>query len=275
MIAVAPNGARKMHADHPALPLAADEIARTARSCVNSGAALLHLHVRNPDGQHTLDASRYDEAISAVRSAVGPDMVIQITTEAVGRYKPAEQMAVVERVRPEACSIALREMTNAGDDESEDRYVRFLADCRSAGIWVQHILYDRNDIERFKRLWTEGKVGERPSVLFVVGRNAVSGQADPLDLIEMLSLFGASNMHKADWTVCGFGVNETRILAAAVAFGGHVRVGFENSLLRPDGSVAQSNEERVSDCASLIGSLGRRPMTAQVLREQIQTLRIG
>lgn len=273
LIAVAPNGARKTRADHPELPVTADQIAQTARACADAGAALLHLHVRDDEGGHTLDALRYGEAISAVRSAVGTGMVIQITTEAVGRYTPAEQMNAVERVRPEACSIALREMVS-GEAGSEDRYVRFLADCRAAGIWVQHILYDRDDIEGFIRLWKEGRIDERPSILLVVGRKSVSGQADPYDLAAMLSQFGASDLGAIDWSVCGFGVNETRILAAAAALGGGIRVGFENSHFRPDGSVAASNEERVSGCADLVRSLGRRLLTAEALRERVALPRI-
>lgn len=269
LIAVAPNGARKTHADHPRLPVTADEIAKVARGCADAGAALLHLHVRDSNGGHTLDPVRYGEAIDAVRSVAGSDLVIQITTEAVGRYTAAEQMAAVEQVRPEACSIALREMIGGGDAPGEDRYVRFLADCRASGVWVQHILYDREDVETFSRLWNDARIEERPSVLLVVGRKSVTGQADPFDLLTMLMQFGVSSLPRVDWSVCGFGVNETRILATAAALGGHIRVGFENSHLRPDGTIATSNEERVTECARMIRSLGRNLMEPSTLRERI------
>ena len=97
VIGVAPTGARKSKADHPALPITPREIADTAAACREAGAALLHLHVRDPDGRHSLDAGAYREAIEAVRHAVGDDLVIQVTSESGGRYAADEQM--VSRTR--------------------------------------------------------------------------------------------------------------------------------------------------------------------------------
>lgn len=100
IIAVAPNGARKTQDFHPALPMTADEIARDAVACRDAGACMLHLHVRDRDGGHSLDGDTYRQAIAAVRTAVGDDMVIQITTEAVGHYTPDQQIALLHDVRP-------------------------------------------------------------------------------------------------------------------------------------------------------------------------------
>src|SRR5690606_18666219 len=112
--AVAPNGARRTKADHPRLPMSVDEIARDAVEALEAGAAMIHLHVRDRDGAHTLDAELYRQAMTAVRKAVGNDMVVQITTEAVGRYSAAEQIAVVDALQPESVSIALREILPEG-----------------------------------------------------------------------------------------------------------------------------------------------------------------
>ena len=85
--------------DHPALPIGPEELAATAAACLEAGAAMIHVHVRDRDGGHLLDADAYREATNAIRDAVGDRLVIQITSEAVGRYKPAEQMAVVRATR--------------------------------------------------------------------------------------------------------------------------------------------------------------------------------
>jgi uncharacterized protein (DUF849 family) len=82
---VAPNGARKTKADHPALPIGPAELAATAAACRDAGAAAIHLHVRDEAGGHSLDAGRYREATAEVRAAIGEAMIVQITTEAVGR----------------------------------------------------------------------------------------------------------------------------------------------------------------------------------------------
>jgi 3-keto-5-aminohexanoate cleavage enzyme len=91
VVAVAPNGARRTKVDHPLLPLTPAEIAREAELCAAAGASVLHLHVRAADGRHTLDPDLYRSAVEAVRRTIGDRMVIQITTEAVGRYVRASR----------------------------------------------------------------------------------------------------------------------------------------------------------------------------------------
>ena len=97
-IMVAPNGARRTRRDHPQLPLAPDELARTAAECLVAGAGAIHLHVRDGDGTHSLDAGRYRDAIHAVRETA-PEMVIQTTTEAAGLFDVDQQIAAVKALR--------------------------------------------------------------------------------------------------------------------------------------------------------------------------------
>src|SRR5205807_8648567 len=80
IVTVAPNGAYKQRGDHPALPLTARELADTARRCLAAGAAMMHLHVRDAQGRHSLDVETYREALAAVRGAVGDEMVLQVTS---------------------------------------------------------------------------------------------------------------------------------------------------------------------------------------------------
>src|SRR5690606_19967729 len=87
-IAVAPNGGRRTKADHPALPITPADLARTAAECLEAGAAMIHVHVRDQEQQHLLDADAYRQAIDAIRAEVGQRMVIQITSESLGQYGP-------------------------------------------------------------------------------------------------------------------------------------------------------------------------------------------
>src|SRR5271170_4737413 len=80
VLAVAPNGGRKTKADHPALPLSADELARTAAECLERGASMIHLHVRDKDGGHCLDPEAYRSVIARICREVGDRLVIQITS---------------------------------------------------------------------------------------------------------------------------------------------------------------------------------------------------
>ena len=119
MIAVAPNGARKTKQDHARLPITAKELAVTAANCLAAGACMIHLHVRDRQQRHTLDPNKYQEAITAIRNAVGAELIIQITTEAAGIYQPWQQIQTVKAMKPEAISLAIREICPAGTEESE------------------------------------------------------------------------------------------------------------------------------------------------------------
>jgi uncharacterized protein (DUF849 family) len=256
LIMAAPNGARRTKADHPALPMGADELAETAAKCRAAGASAVHVHVRDENGQHVLDAARYRVAVGAIRQRVGGAMAIQITTEAVERYSPAEQMALVRELRPECVSIGLREIFSEGEQEPAD-FFHWLA---SAGIAVQHILYDRADLDRLADLGQRGLIGDAQTsrLLFVLGRYAANQESSPDDLRPFTEGLDAHGLRgRAVWSVCAFGRGETDSLAAAIAAGGHVRVGFENSLWNTDGSVARDNAERVSVIAGIAHRAGR------------------
>ena len=99
MIACAPNGARRTNLDHGLLPTTPAELTTAAEPLPEAGVSLLHLHVRNAEGRHSLDPDSYRNAITAIRDRIGERLVIQITTEAVGIYSPPEQMDVVRQLQ--------------------------------------------------------------------------------------------------------------------------------------------------------------------------------
>lgn len=265
IVAVAPNGARRMQGDHPAVPLTADEIAREAASCAGHGACVLHLHVRDAEGRHLLDADAYRRATAAVRREVAGRMVIQITTEAAGRYAPAEQMAVVRAARPEAVSLALRELAPGPDPEPA--FADFMAWMRRERIAAQVILYDRTDRDRLGALIRAGCLPDDGwTVLYVLGRYAAGQRSRPQDLFEFLDGDGRSPF--PDWMACAFGPAELRCLTAAAVSGGDVRTGFENNLHLPDGGIAPDNAALVARLAAELDASGLRLADADAVRER-------
>ena len=252
LLSVAPNGARRLKRDHPAIPLTAAELEEDARRCRAAGAGLLHLHVRDENGHHSLAPEHYRPAITAIRRAVGDGMVVQITTEAVGRYSPAEQMAVVRAIVPEAASFAIRELVPAADAEAAAR--NFFAWVAETQIIPQFILYDVGDVEHLRDLIARGIVPfTRPPVLFVLGRYNNGPPSHPTMIHPFLDAWG----DEGHWSVCAFGRAETAVAAAALALGGHCRTGFENNVQRPDGSLLSSNAEQVERIAGIAEALGR------------------
>ncbi len=267
LIMVAPNGARRIKDDHPAIPLTPQEIGCTAAECREAGADAIHLHVRDGDGAHILDTDLYRQAIAEIRSQAGPDIVNQVTTEAVGRYQPDQQMALIRDLRPEAFSVAVREILPEGGAEAPA--ADFLAWCHDQSIAAQYILYDPADLQRFAAFAQRGVIpGDRLSVLFVLGRYAVNQESDPNDLRPFLTtLEDLEVAERTDWMVCAFGRGETASATAAVALGGHTRVGFENSLWRPDGALRPSNADAVGQIRAAADILARsRPDRQTALR---------
>jgi uncharacterized protein (DUF849 family) len=261
IIAVAPNGARRTRSDHPRLPVDVESIIAESCEWADGGASLVHLHVRDPQGRHSLDPGLYREAIEGIRHANQGRLLVQVTTEAAGRFAPAEQMRVAQEVDADSVSLALREIVPDAEPGPEHR--RFFAWLADAPLAPQYILYDATDVERLLRLIDQGVVQhERLSVLFVLGRYSTGQVADPMALLDFLPYTAAFDT----WLVCAFGATEARCVVAAAALGGHVRVGFENNLQRPDGGHAASNADNVVHVARMLGELGLRPASADECR---------
>lgn len=240
-IMVAPNGARRGKADHPVLPVTIPEIVAAARACRDLGADALHLHVRDAAGVHTLDPGIYREALAELAAHV-PGLPVQITTEAAGLFDVAVQYRCLTDLRPAHASIAVREIAR-----DVDLAPRIYAACAEQGTRVQHILYDGDDIARL-RVWRAQDI-VRPgqdAVLFVLGRYSAGQVSAPEDIAP----FRAAMPEAADWMVCAFGPAEHACLLAAAAQGASLRVGFENSLTRADGTPHPDNAASVSELVS-------------------------
>ncbi|HKN29852.1 MAG TPA: 3-keto-5-aminohexanoate cleavage protein [Roseiarcus sp.] len=268
VVAVAPNGGRKTKADHPGLPITAEELAQAAAECLDQGAAMLHLHVRDAEGVHLLDAEAYRAAIGRITAAIGDRLVVQITSESMGRYSPAQQMAVVLDTNPEAASFALREL--APEKKDEKLFDDFLERLKWLRVWPQIILYSPEEAQRLAAMQKQGLIPfDQVAVLYVLGRFSLLRRAAPSDLLPFL----ARDMPRfASWSVCAFGRREAACVVAGALFGGHVRVGFENNVALPGGEQAATNADLVDAAARALVDLGLATQDADGLREEIATL---
>ncbi|MEQ8345961.1 MAG: 3-keto-5-aminohexanoate cleavage protein [Sneathiellaceae bacterium] len=272
VLAVAPNGARRGKADHAALPLTAAELAETAFACQAAGATMLHLHVRDPQGRHLLDAGAYRDTARAIAARTGDGLLLQLTTEAAGRYRPAEQQALLRALpaafdgAPLFVSLGLREVDAAlrPDGLPEGALAEIFRRAAEDGIKLQVILYDSADLERYLELRQRGLIADpRPALLFVLGRYASTGQSAPADLLPFL---GPSLPAGTSWMVCAFGRLEGACGLAAAALGGHARLGFENNLQLADGGAAPDNAALIAQLSGGLALAGRRPATAAEAR---------
>ena len=221
------------------------------------------MHIRDAQGRHSLDVEGYRDAWRAVREAVGKDMVVQVTSEAAGVYRAPAQIAMVQELRPEAVSIGLREIDQP--EVGDAGLAGFFAGLVRERTMVQIILYDVADLRRWQALRARGVVPDAPwFLLFVLGRYSAGQTSRPQDLLP----FVAAHDGPEPWAVCAFGATENTCIAAAAAFGGHARVGFENNLRTRDGAIAPDNAALVRQAAETASALGRPLATAEDIRQR-------
>lgn len=264
MLMVAPNGARKSKQDHPALPISPEELALCAEECLAAGASMLHLHVRDRDGGHTIDADTYRKALKAIDQQVGKKLIVQVTSEAVGIYNKEQQMAMVRDLKPEAVSLALREL--CPDEADEASMHDFIVWMRQEHVMPQYILYSPEEVLRFKKLKNKGFfLDDLPHALFVVGRYQKNST---LITEELLDPF-LENLTKNDfpWSVCSFGPMENKIALKASSMGGHCRIGYENNIYLSNGNISQNNAQLILQFSQMISSGNRILAKADEIRE--------
>lgn len=256
---VAPNGARRTKADHPAIPVTIDETVATAIACrdavagAGAGAGAMHFHVRDANQRHVPDAGLCREALAELEGAV-PDMRLQVTTEAVKHYQSDRMRRMATELLPPGISIALSEMIPDRRPGAED--IRLYKLLHEAGTRVQHILFYPEEAELLAEL---PEAADLPTDglwrLFRTGH--YTGRVSHPDLIAPFVASVAAHSLSVDWAICAFAEEENESLAAAVAQDGKIRVGFENSLLMPDGSIAPDNAARVAAAKQLFADAGQ------------------
>ena len=164
---VAPNGARPMKKDHPEVPITISEIVKTGKACFDSGAEAIHFHMRNKQGQHILDTGLCKEALQELNNVV-PEMHLQITTEAVGRYSPEEMRKLAYNVMPPGISIGLKEMIPSRHPTLED--IKLYKKLSEEGTKIQHICYEPEDIDLLSNLLDKANLTKDGTwCMFVIG----------------------------------------------------------------------------------------------------------
>lgn len=257
LISVAPNGARKTKADHPNIPLCTEDLVKTAVSCAEAGAGMMHFHIRDGACRHSLNPGHYRKTLTELEAAVGDQLLLQVTSEAAGRYSQPQQIDYMKQLAPHCLSCGLREFIRSKKDV--DSASLFFNHLHQAGTLVQYILYSPAEVKWFVNLCNQGILpGNAHFLLFVFGSYTGSTNTEVPSLDHYLLPLD-NHPHRVSWMVCGFGQQEFQTAEAAAARGGHVRVGFENNILRPDGRLTEDNSEQVRFMMSLALKHGRNP----------------
>ena len=252
-IMVAPNGARRTAQDHPTIPLIDEDLIETAVACYDAGARGLHAHIRTEKQTHLLDVERYETLISNLNKRL-PNLEVQVTSEAAGIYESDAQIDLLSRINAPWVSVAIREILRAQDPEKlRPFFYQLLNKSR-----VQFILYDVDDFKTLASLIDRSIIQPNSTeVLYVLGRYSANQESTPDQLDPFLDIRERfkKTCSPAKEMICAFGKGQIPCLLRAASEGIDLRIGFENGIWLPDGTIAESNAALVS---ALVESLPDR-----------------
>jgi len=264
LITVAPTGAETSKAEVPHLPTSIDELVETAVRCERAGAALIHVHVRDAAHRPTLDRGLLRAAVVALREST--DLVVQLSTGGSVR-DPLDTRLTVLDAEPDSCSLTCG-TTNFGDDVFLNPWpfmVELYQQTQQREVVPEFELFDLGHVHALRRLLDAHGLpfGGKVHVDFVTG---VPGgmPGTPAALIAALAMLPPQ---VTSWSATGVGRAHLPIAAAALAAGGHLRVGMEDNLMLARERPVRHNEELVSRAAQLSTLLQRPPMSGAAARE--------
>ena len=278
----------------PHLPVTANEIAEAAVGAAEAGAAIVHLHARDPgDGRPDQSPERFLPFLKVIKQR--SDCVVNITTGGASTMTIEERLKPVALFKPEVASLNMgsmnfglypmlnrfREFRHSWErpylEGSKDRIFkntfadieRILTTCADNGTRFEIECYDIGHLYTLAHFVDRGLVKAPFFVQSVFGILGGIGP-HPEDVMHMRRtadrLFG-KDYH---WSVLGAGRNQFVIAAQSVALGGNVRVGLEDSLWMGAGQLARSNAEQVIRARQIIENLGQEIATPSEARATLQ-----
>jgi 3-keto-5-aminohexanoate cleavage enzyme len=269
IITAAICGAETTREMTPHLPITPEELGEEAARCREAGAAVIHLHVRKPDGSPTQDREVFARAISEIRKRC--DVIVQVTTGgAVGMS--ADERAQGLECGPEMASLNAGSL-NFGEDVFLNPFpmVReFARRMREKGIVPELECYDVGHVEACAWLQKEGVIDAPGHFDFVLGVRGGLGASE-----ENLRFLVSKLPEGASFNVAGLGRNQLPMAALALKLGGHARCGLEDNIYLSKGVLAKGSFELVGKVVELASDAGREVATPEQARELLRIPKRG
>lgn len=266
---------------HPGLPITPEEIANAAVAANRAGAAIVHLHVRDPKTEKgTMELALYTEVVERIRAA-DCDVVINLTTGEGGRYKPDDneprvagegttlcapelRVAHVKALQPEICTLDFNTLST-GDKVvmNTPRNLEIMANIiNEAGTRPEAEIFDSGDLVLAKDFIKRGLLKEPVMMQLVLGVR-FGAPANYQTLAYLVSQLPENCI----WGAFGIGRFAFPMLALSYLFGGHVRVGMEDSAFIEKGQLTPDNAALVTKGVGIVKSLGGTIATPADARE--------
>ncbi|MGO9502779.1 MAG: 3-keto-5-aminohexanoate cleavage protein [Streptosporangiaceae bacterium] len=265
LITVAPTGAESEKSAVPALPVTLDEVVTTAKECRAAGAAVIHVHIRDDDARPTLDVGRLTETVHALREAT--DLIVQLSTGGAVTDSFERRLAVLDAA-PGACSLTCGTV-NFGDEVFSNPwpFIRELyARTQERGVVPEFELFDLGHVATLHRLLDDLGAPHGGHVHCDLVMGVPGGMpGSPATLTAAVAALPAG----ATWSATGVGRTSLPVMFAALAAGGHLRVGMEDTVSFARGRAVTGNAELVERAAMLAGLAQRPAMTPDQARAML------
>jgi uncharacterized protein (DUF849 family) len=256
LITVAPTGAEADKAAVPVLPVTLDELVTTAKECQAAGASVVHVHIRDGQARPTLDLSRLTDTVAALRE--GTDLIVQLSTGGAVTDGFGDRLAVLDAA-PDACSLTCGTV-NFGDEVFSNPWP-FIRDLytrtKELGVVPEFELFDFGQIATLHRLLARQGAPHGGHVHCDLVMGVPGGMpGDAATLTQAVSALPEG----ATWSATGIGRTALPVMFAALAAGGNLRVGMEDTVSFARGRPVAGNLELVERAATLAGLAQRPPM---------------
>lgn len=270
VITCAVTGSADTTGKSPAVPVTPKQIADAALDAGKAGAAVVHIHVRDPEtGKASMDLELYRETVGRIRET-GSDIVINLTTGPGGRFIPGDvepidfaagtslktpevRMQHIADLLPDICTLDVATL-NFGEHAMVNvpKHLRAMADrAKELGVTPELEVFDSGHVLLAKQLIKEGHL-ESPALFQLCLGIPWGAPATPEGMAFMKSLLPEDAM----WSAFGISRGEFPMVAQATMLGGHTRVGLEDNLYMARGELAKSNAQLVERAVQIIESIG-------------------
>ena len=283
ILSCAVTGSAPSPAKSDAVPVTPQQIAESAIDAAKAGAAVVHIHVRDPETtKPSMELAHYREVTERIRDN-GIDVIINLTTGPGARFvpsaedpnvgapessftKPERRVEHIEALKPEICSLDVATFNfNQHIFINWEPHLKIMAErARAAGAKPELEVFDTGHIMLAKKMIADGLIDAPPYFQFCMGIN-YSAPAT----VEMMALMRDLLPDGAVWSAFGIGRHQFPMVAAAVLLGGNARVGLEDNLYIEKGVYAPSNAALVEKAARIVNELGGNVASVAEARQRL------
>jgi uncharacterized protein (DUF849 family) len=271
---------------NPALPITPEQIANVCLAAAAAGAAIVHIHVREPDGRPSMELAYYREVMERIR-ARNTALILNLTTGPGGRFQPGDEdpakpgprtnflpphkrVEHIVALKPEIATLDLNTMTFGQEVVINiPPNVRKMATAiYDSGVKPEIELFDTGDIELCRDLMADGGL-KMPAMASLVHGTKYGMPSTPETMAFVKSRLPAG----IEWTGFGVGRMAFPMLVQSWLLGGHIRIGMEDTVHIGKGQLTSGNGELVEKARWLIEKLGGTLASSDEAREMLSLKR--